>query len=111
MGTNIIFDNKKFLILFVISLTIFLMPLARTEAFVLQDEYTEENKPGLVLGVWHGLLAPYSLVARFVNDDIEMYATQNSGWFYDAGFLIGTAGSVPFGWVAAIVSTIAHISP
>ena len=49
------------------------------------------------------------LVARWFMDDVAMYAMPNTGWFYDAGFLIGVAGSIPIGWVAAIISTVGHI--
>ncbi|MEK7657983.1 MAG: hypothetical protein AAB366_02210 [Patescibacteria group bacterium] len=80
-----------------------------TEAFVQKYEYSEYDPPGVFSGVWHGLLAPYSLVARWFMDDGAMYAVPNTGWFYDAGFLIGIVGSIPIGWAAAIISTIGHI--
>lgn len=38
-----------------------------------------------------------------------MYAVPNSGWFYDAGFLFGVAGSIPFGWLAALVALAVHL--
>ena len=64
--------------------------------------------PGFFVGVWNGLLAPWTLFLRFFID-IHMYAIPNSGWFYDAGFLIGVAFSLPIGWAAAIIQTVIHI--
>jgi len=79
------------------------------ESFIQKYSYSEYNPPGFFLGIWHGLLAPYSLLARWFIDDGIMYAVPNTGLFYDAGFLIGVAGSIPIGWTAAILSTIGHI--
>lgn len=100
----------RFVFLFIMGLTFMVFPILQANAFVVQNEFSENNNPGFVIGTWHGLLAPYSLIARWVNHDIEMYAMINTGWLYDAGFLIGSTGSIPFGWVAAIISSIAHIS-
>ncbi len=78
-------------------------------AFVQKNEYSDYNPPAFFSGIWHGLLAPWSLIARLFMDDVAMYAVPNTGWFYDAGFLIGIVGSIPIGWAAAILSTIGHI--
>jgi hypothetical protein len=64
--------------------------------------------PGFFDGIWHGLLAPWTLILRIFMD-IKMYAFPNSGWFYDLGFLIGVVFSLPVGWLAAIIATIVHI--
>jgi hypothetical protein len=58
--------------------------------------------------VWHGLLAPWTLILRFFLD-IKMYAVPNTGWLYDLGFLIGAAFSIPVGWIAAIIALLVHI--
>jgi hypothetical protein len=60
------------------------------------------DPPGFFIGIWHGLLAPYTLVIRFFLD-VHMYALPNSGWFYDLGFLLGVAGCIPIGWLAALI--------
>jgi len=61
--------------------------------------------PDFLMGIWHGLVAPYTLIIRwFIH--IKMYAIVNTGWTYDAGFLIGLIFSIPVGWLAAIVSII-----
>ncbi len=82
---------------------------AKASAFVRQWDYTGYDPAGFFSGIWHGLLAPWSLIARWFLDGVEMYAFANTGWFYDAGFLMGVVVSIPIGWVAAILSTLGHI--
>jgi hypothetical protein len=66
------------------------------------------NPPGFLSGIWHGMLAPYTLILRLFLD-VKMYAVPNNGWFYDLGYWIGITGSIPFGWLAAIIAVIAHV--
>lgn len=95
-------------IIFIGILGMFITP-STTEAFIQKYQYSEYDSPGFLSGIWHGLLAPYSLIARWFISDVVMYAMPNTGWFYDASFLIGVTGSLPIGWIAAIISTVAHI--
>ena len=45
--------------------------------------------PAFWMGLWHGLIAPFSFVISLFNDDIRMYAFPNIGRWYDFGFLLG----------------------
>lgn len=69
--------------------------------------YGGYDLPGFLLGVWHGLLAPWSLIARLFLD-VKMYAFPNAGWIYDLGFLIGVLFSMPFGWFCALIAVAVH---
>ena len=40
-------------------------------------------------GLWHGIIAPITLVLSFFNPSIQMYEVHNAGSEYDLGFLIG----------------------
>lgn len=62
-----------------------------------------DGTPGFLMGIWHGLLAPISLILRFFLD-IQMYEIPNSGLGYDLGFLLGVIGAIPIGWLATIIS-------
>jgi hypothetical protein len=66
------------------------------------------SPPGFFSGIWHGMIAPYTLILRLFFD-IKMYAVPNSGWFYDLGYWIGITGSIPFGWLAAIIAVVVHV--
>ena len=65
---------------------------------------TQANEmPGFFMGVWHGIVAPFTLIIRFFID-IQMYAVPNSGFGYDIGFLLGIVGAIPIGWLATLIS-------
>jgi hypothetical protein len=66
------------------------------------------SPPGFFSGIWHGMIAPYTLIARLFLD-VKMYAVPNSGWFYDFGYWIGITGSIPLGWLAALIALIVHL--
>jgi hypothetical protein len=40
-------------------------------------------------GLWHGIIAPITLVISFFNSDVRMYEVHNAGSEYDFGFLLG----------------------
>jgi hypothetical protein len=82
---------------------------AFTLKFVDQYNYDSYDQAGFFSGVWHGLIAPWSLLVQPFNSDIGMYAYDNTGWFYNLGFLIGIIGSIPIGWAAAIIALIAFL--
>lgn len=44
------------------------------------------NPAGFLWGVWHGWMAPISLIVGFFRDHIRIYEVANSGWWYDLGF-------------------------
>ena len=45
--------------------------------------------PGFWLGLWHGLIAPFTLLFSLFSDHVRMYAYPNVGRWYDFGFLLG----------------------
>src|SRR5919107_706415 len=42
-------------------------------------------------GLWHGIIAPATLIVSFFNSDVRMYEVHNAGSEYDIGFLLGIA--------------------
>ena len=57
----------------------------------------EQNKAGptgvagIVQGLWHGLIAPVTLIGSFFNPDMQMYEVHNNGKEYNLGYLFGVA--------------------
>jgi hypothetical protein len=49
-----------------------------------------EDAPGFLMGLWHGWIAPWSLIASLFTD-VRVYAFPNTGFWYDAGFLLGVS--------------------
>lgn len=46
---------------------------------------------GILLGIWHGVISPVTLVVSFINPNVQMYEVHNDGSQYNLGFLIGVA--------------------
>ena len=46
---------------------------------------------GVVQGLWHGIIAPVTLVMSFFNESVQMYEVHNNGREYNLGFLLGIA--------------------
>jgi hypothetical protein len=46
---------------------------------------------GILLGIWHGIISPVTLVISFFNPGVQMYEVHNDGNQYNLGFLIGVA--------------------
>ena len=40
-------------------------------------------------GLWHGIIAPATLIISFFDPDVRMYEVHNAGSEYDLGFLLG----------------------
>jgi hypothetical protein len=49
---------------------------------------TPQKPAGFFWGIWHGWLAPISLIIGIFKKNIRLYETCNSGWLYDFGFYI-----------------------
>ena len=47
---------------------------------------TADKPAGFFWGVWHGWIAPVSLVISLFNPDIGIYEVYNNGFWYDLGF-------------------------
>jgi len=47
---------------------------------------------GLFHGLLHGFITPVSFIASLFQNDIAIYEVNNSGGWYDFGFLLGSGG-------------------
>ncbi len=50
------------------------------------------RKAGFLWGIWHGWIAPVSLIWHIFNPSVRIYDTNNVGWWYDLGFYIAIVG-------------------
>jgi hypothetical protein len=46
---------------------------------------------GILLGIWHGIISPVTLVLSFANQGGQIYEVHNDGSQYNLGFLLGVA--------------------
>lgn len=44
---------------------------------------------GFWSGLWHGIISPFSFIGSLFSDNIAVYAYDNTGGWYDFGFLWG----------------------
>ncbi len=47
---------------------------------------TQDDPAGFFTGVWHGWIAPVTLVVSLFNRDIGIYEVHNTGFWYDLGY-------------------------
>jgi len=70
---------------FIIILLLFLL-LTITACMPNPSRDLTQNPSGFFKGVWHGWIAPISLIVGFFNDTTRVYDPNNTGWWYDFGF-------------------------
>ncbi len=44
---------------------------------------------GILLGLWHGIISPITLILSFLNRNVQMYEVHNDGAPYNVGFFLG----------------------
>jgi len=75
----------------ILCLILVIMALVLTGCMPGDERYTEQPA-GFFWGVWHGWIAPISLIVQFFNPLVRVYEINNSGWWYDFGFYIAILG-------------------
>lgn len=79
---------KKNIIIFLVLIAV---------AFLLQScvpgmNSSSAEPSGFFMGVWHGWIAPISLVLEFFDPKFSVYDSNNTGVAYDFGFYIAIIG-------------------
>ncbi len=75
-----------------------LLAVTLTGCFPGGPTYSAQEPAGFLAGVWHGWIAPVSLIVGLFKDGIRIYEPYNTGWWYDFGFYIAVIAG--FGGVA-----------
>lgn len=76
-------------ILSLVSIVFVLIMFSGCAESVAIDDCVTSDPYGFFGGLWHGIIAPFSFVCSIFLDDVAMYAVNNSGGWYDFGFVIG----------------------
>jgi hypothetical protein len=50
---------------------------------------TGPDPAGFWLGLWHGIILPVTFVVSLFTDQVSIYEVQNTGGWYDTGFVLG----------------------
>ena len=56
------------------------------------NECLVDSPSGFWAGLWHGITAPFSLIASLFDDEFVIYAVNNNGVLYDLGYVLGIGG-------------------
>ena len=48
---------------------------------------------GFLGGLWHGLISPLTFIISLFSPGVRIYETNNSGRWYDFGFIIGASSA------------------
>ena len=49
----------------------------------------DQNVAGFFMGLWHGIIAPFTFIVSLFTENINMYEVHNTGGWYDFGFVLG----------------------
>lgn len=60
--------------------------------------HSPQEPAGFFSGVWHGWIAPISLIVGIFNHSVRIYEVNNTGWWYDLGYYMAVIAG--FGGVA-----------
>lgn len=77
--------KKRILLL---SIVIVLVAMLLSGCMPGNGRYTYNKPAGFLSGIWHGWIAPISLIISIFKPGIRIYETLNAGWWYDFGFYI-----------------------
>jgi hypothetical protein len=75
--------NKRILVICILAI---LIALTLSGCMPGNERYTPDKPAGFLWGIWHGWIAPISLIGGLFNKSIRVYEAVNTGWWYDFGF-------------------------
>lgn len=50
---------------------------------------SDGSTAGFWLGLWHGIISPFTFLASLFSDKVNLYEVHNSGGWYNFGFIMG----------------------
>ena len=53
------------------------------------SEKFSDEPAGFWMGLWHGCISVVTLIIGIFDSCIRIYETNNTGWWYDFGFILG----------------------
>jgi len=78
------FNNRAFKTTSIVIILVFLQSCTAGD-----DQFTSDNLAGFWFGLWHGVIAVIALIIHLFNDSVHVYEINNTGGWYDLGFLLG----------------------
>jgi hypothetical protein len=63
--------------------------LSLTSCAAGNTQFSQLTPAGFWWGLWHGIISVLSLIIHLFNDSVAVYEINNTGGWYDFGFLLG----------------------
>ncbi|WP_422477326.1 hypothetical protein [Pleomorphochaeta sp. DL1XJH-081] len=79
-------EKKKTAILLVFIVLALVITVLFTSCLPQTVETLDDKPAGFFMGIWHGWIAPISLIVKLFNPSVGIYQPYNTGWWYDFGF-------------------------
>lgn len=69
----------------------FLVPIVLliTSCAAGNEQFAQDSPADFWWGIWHGMISVISLIVHIFNDSVVVYEVDNTGAWYDFGFLLG----------------------
>jgi len=75
--------------------SVILIVLLSSCAEVIQYQYSKDIlQVGFWYGLWHGMIAPVSFIISLFDNKVAIYAVNNTGGWYNFGYLLGLSISM-----------------
>jgi hypothetical protein len=55
--------------------------------------FNTQDPAGFFFGLWHGIISMITLVIGIFSDGVQVYERNNTGGWYDFGFLLGVSST------------------
>ena len=94
--------KKRFVIFSYLMIILFSLSLVNCAA---GDSRYSDEAAGFWSGLWHGAISLITLVISFFSDTVRIYELNNSGGWYDLGFLLGVLCIWGTGWGSGMKKT------
>jgi predicted small secreted protein len=75
--------NRYLIVIFIIAALLLLAACAPGVS-----GHGKDNRANFFRGVWHGWIAPITLIWGLFDSQVRIYEVYNTGWGYDFGFYI-----------------------
>lgn len=75
-------QSKKLVLIFLVLSLLFVL----TGCMPGDGKYTQDKPANFLSGIWHGWIAPISLIVSIGNKNIRIYESMNIGFWYDFAF-------------------------
>ena len=82
--------KKKLLLCALIVMGLMLL----TSCYPGHERFGADDPVGFFWGLWHGLIAIFTLIGSIFSDNVTIYESHNTGFFYNLGFLIGVGSPI-----------------